>query len=174
MKKFLLTFVLSIIWFIGFSSATSITCIQWSSCNPENIVFPNWAESFVINMVSTDVDDPLYSFWMKWTNDYEVYYTYWNPWVVYNVSDFWDGFSISAFNSDEGSTQTFDIVYTVPVVPGRSSAFTPVISSVFNVIWQFIPYVVYIWIWILLCTLWFYVIKWLVNWLTSKITNYFK
>lgn len=48
-----------------------------------------------------------------------------------------------------------------------------VIVWVFSVFWELIPYVVYIWIWILLVTIWFYAIRRLVNWLSDKIHNNF-
>ena len=60
------------------------------------------------------------------------------------------------------------------ILSGWISQLSPVISSISSVMSEFIPYVVYIWIGILLVTLWFKAIKRLVNWLSSKITRYFK
>lgn len=60
------------------------------------------------------------------------------------------------------------------LLSGGISQLSPVVSSISTVMWEFIPYVVYIWIGILLCTLWFTAIKWLVNWFSRKITRYFK
>ena len=49
-----------------------------------------------------------------------------------------------------------------------------VISGVFSVFAELIPYVIYLWIWILIVTVWFYAIRWLVNWVSNKINNNFK
>ena len=51
---------------------------------------------------------------------------------------------------------------------------SPVVSWLFSVVWEFIPYIVYISIWLLLSTLWFYAIKWLCNWFYNKFLSIFK
>lgn len=43
-----------------------------------------------------------------------------------------------------------------------------IILSLSSVISEFIPYVIYIWIWILSAIIWFVAIKWLINWIRRK------
>lgn len=81
-------------------------------------------------------------------------WTWWNenpPVIPDNPSDWWNWWNI---------------------VPDWS--LVSVIVWVFSVFSELIPYVVYIWIWILLVTIWFYAIRRLVNWLSDKIHNNFK
>lgn len=54
------------------------------------------------------------------------------------------------------------------------TALTPAIDWLHNTVVELIPYIVYIWIWVLLFTLWFYAIRRLVNWLSWKINSNFK
>ena len=49
-----------------------------------------------------------------------------------------------------------------------------VIAWVFSVFAELIPYIIYLWIWLLIVTVWFYAIRWLVNWISDKINNNFK
>lgn len=57
---------------------------------------------------------------------------------------------------------------------GWYSALTPAIDSLKGTVYQIIPFVVYISIWLLLSIIWFYAIRWLVNWLWIKINSVFK
>ena len=71
------------------------------------------------------------------------------------------------------STCKFSVSYIqkneiVPV-----SSLTPAINWLKDVVYEVIPYVVYIWIWLLLSIIWFYAVRWLVNWLWWKINSYF-
>lgn len=49
------------------------------------------------------------------------------------------------------------------------SALNPIISSLQNTFLEFIPYIVYIWLWILGAVIWFFAIRWLVNWVRAKV-----
>lgn len=48
-------------------------------------------------------------------------------------------------------------------------ALNPIISSLQNTFVEFIPYIVYIWLWILGAVIWFFAIRWLVNWVRAKV-----
>lgn len=52
--------------------------------------------------------------------------------------------------------------------------FTPVITGLTNSINEFIPYVVYIGLWVLSVLIWFVAIKRLINWIRAKIFSSFK
>lgn len=54
------------------------------------------------------------------------------------------------------------------------SHLTPAVNWLWDTVVELIPYIVYIWIWVLLFTLWFYAIRRLVNWLSWKINSNFK
>ena len=60
------------------------------------------------------------------------------------------------------------------VLPNWFSDLSPVITWIYDVVKQILPFIVYLWIGVLICTLWFYAIKWLMNWLSWKITKYFR
>ena len=53
------------------------------------------------------------------------------------------------------------------------SALTPAIDWLHETVKQLIPLVVYLWIWILVVTLWFIAIRWLVNWMSNWIKSKF-
>ena len=54
------------------------------------------------------------------------------------------------------------------------SQFQGVLLSFWLVISEFIPYVVYIWLWILSVIIWFFAIKWLINRLKNKTLTFFR
>lgn len=65
------------------------------------------------------------------------------------------------------------VVYTyVPSTP--NSQMQPAINWLHDTVWEIIPYVVYIWIWVLLAILWFYWIRRLVNRIAWKINSVFR
>lgn len=47
--------------------------------------------------------------------------------------------------------------------------FSPVINWLKSSVNEFIPYVVYVWLWILTSLLWFVAIRWLINWVKRKL-----
>lgn len=51
---------------------------------------------------------------------------------------------------------------------------SPVITWLSSAVVEIIPYIVYIWLWVLGAILWFVAIKWLINWIRSKILSPFK
>ena len=62
----------------------------------------------------------------------------------------------------------------IPVLESWTSAFSGVLTSVSSSVSEFIPYIVYIWIWLLTASIWFVAIKRLLNRLKSKVLNPFR
>lgn len=94
-------------------------------------------------------------------------------------------FNSSTFSSNNNNLQLrcdspFDIVISydnwepAPLVPWWTANFTPVITGLTGSINEFIPYVVYIGLWVLGVLIWFVAIKRLINWVRAKIFSSFK
>ena len=178
----------TIIWFIGFSSATdySLTSSNWTY-NLDSITLTTTTDvsiwDYVCNAVSDWMNAP--ACWLilsDWSNSCTIKYlvnssslsngcTSLTAWT-YTLSkrSWWSNY---AFDSINISVLDWDTEWWL-IIQNGTSELSPIITSIFSVMWEFIPYVVYIWIWILLCTLWFTAIKRLMNRLSWKITKYFK
>ena len=59
-----------------------------------------------------------------------------------------------------------------PLVPDWT--LNSVVGGVGSVVGEFIPYVVYIWFWVLIASLWFVAIKWLLSYLYQKVKKTFR
>ena len=108
-------------------------------------MYPSTTTSVTLSYVPSEPDEP---------DEPDEPWTWWNenpPVIPDNPWEWWNWWNI---------------------VPDWS--LVAVITWVFSVFWELIPYVVYIWIWILIVTVWFYAIRRLVNWLSDKIHNNFK
>lgn len=55
-----------------------------------------------------------------------------------------------------------------------NSQMQPAINWLHDTVREIIPYIVYIWIWVLLAILWFYAVRWLVNRIARKINSVFR
>jgi len=192
MKKYLLTALLWVFGLVGFSNANFTFEGYWewldSWYTPSDIVFSdfdldtskvsfecsNW-NCFLWFMTDSTLCRFFYNNWTLTIDDFDtdgctdMNWEYWvtSDWDYNTFSSFTvcpNGCSSGWWNSDSSSQ----------ILSGWISQLSPVITSISSVMSEFIPYVVYIWIGILLVTLWFKAIKRLVNWLSSKITRYFK
>ena len=67
----------------------------------------------------------------------------------------------------------WDIGWSSSSVIWWYSALTPAIDWLRGTVYEIIPYVVYIWIWVLIAVIWFYAIRWLVNWIWWKVKSNF-
>ena len=67
---------------------------------------------------------------------------------------------------------TFPTVWTILNSTGQSYL-GDVITGVQSVLTEFIPYLVYIALGVLVATLWFVAIKWLMNWTSRRVTGVF-
>lgn len=54
-----------------------------------------------------------------------------------------------------------------------TTALQPIITSLETTMAEFVPYVVYVWLWIIGATLGFVAIRWLVNWVRAKVFGAF-
>ena len=63
---------------------------------------------------------------------------------------------------------TYPEIWTI--LSGWTTQLTPVITGVKSVMVEFIPYVIYVAIGVLLATLGFVAIKWLMNWMSRRVT----
>ncbi len=67
-----------------------------------------------------------------------------------------------------------DVMPTYPevgtILSWGSAQLEPVITGVKSIMVEFIPYVIYVAIGVLLATLWFVAVKWLMNWMSRRVT----
>lgn len=56
-----------------------------------------------------------------------------------------------------------------PILSGWTTALKPIIDSLSATLTEFIPYVVYVGLWVLGAIIWFVAIKWLMNWTRAKV-----
>lgn len=59
------------------------------------------------------------------------------------------------------------------ILSGGTAQLEPVITGVSSIMTEFIPYVVYVAIAVLIATLWFVAVKWLMNWMSRRVTGTF-
>lgn len=226
MKKLLLTLAISIIWFIGFSSADHVSCTYEEDFNCE----PSWIDNIELNKFTISFDFDWESFINSLEDDLSIYlrsdeadililhcdynqlecYNYdvdvnvyedknssfkWN-FLPFVSSYFWEwifnvDFSYTITDNEENEPDEPDEPWTwwnenPPVIPDNpwdwwnwwnivpDWSLVAVIIWVFSVFTELIPYIIYLWIWILIVTVWFYAIRWLLNWVSNKVNNNFK
>lgn len=184
MKKHLLTALLWVFAFVGFASAESFTFIWdwWSNWEYTPSSFStDWWELSYSNVV------PNYDCWLSISN--LCYYYFNEDWTIDSNSstcldytlDSWT-YTVDWWPWNSCNSITLNVWSSNGGVSGDSwwiiswwvSAFTPIISSVSNIISEFIPYVVYIGLGILGVIIWFVAIKRLINWIRAKIFSSFK
>ena len=164
MKKLFITLLLSIIWFIGFSSAYSL--IENISFVPSSKYF--FPSSLVWQEISVNCS------WQDWFELFfscaERYFPSWSSSIDDILISEWC--SIISYNA----TASCSYSYNSSVLPFNQLfvLLNPAWDGLKNSFYVIIPYVVYIWIWLLVCTLWFYAIRWLVNWIWIKVNSVFK
>lgn len=205
MKKYILAWLLSIIWFIGFSNASTYNN-ETFSCDDNNwyedeeiwgyynsVCWPYqayinsnicdwslqvvdydiynedewWAGFYIYDSDQTNsIQAVFYNDWWEvscdWTFDYDDwYFESYNIKSITFTSDWWFGVI------EENSWNTpWDVVWTL--LPWWKDALSWAVSWVSSTVNEFIPLVVYIWIWILSAIIWFVAIKWLINRIRSK------
>lgn len=188
LKLFLLWWIFTLVWIFNFSSAyqSSIECIDWT-CNPS----PFYESAEAVNvcfsadeMISDDPDldsDFYYYLVTYYDRDDNIQFDVLNLWSTICISSLW-----SVYLQTPSNISSLSWVISVEVwwiwndenfwwtILNWFSDLTPAIDWLKVTIALLIPYVVYIWIWVLLAVLWFYAIRWLVNWMSNKINSYFK
>lgn len=183
MKKFLLVWLISLFWFIGFSNAWTV-----------DETYPAWnlPSSFWNSVFSNDVVVCKSTWWANWNRwclvYYDVYRSNWtkcinwrdvsiSPYDYYNIKEIlvnsiwsscWSNYTVKILSSSDWlicSTETSKM----PV-----SALSPVVTWITDTLWEFIPYVIYIWLWVLVFSLWFIAVRRLMLRIYNKIRFIFK
>lgn len=184
MKKFLLTSLLWLFVFVGFTNADSYTFV-WdlenytyspgtftpnSSFTYSNDI-ANDIVDYICNSTECDInfDDTengtyceiWYSerFWSMW----DCNFIWWKTYEVI-VADWYafDSFTFNINSSSGGWSSSW-------ILSGWSSAFNGLLWSVWNTIQEFIPYVIQISLWIIMAIIWFVAIKRLMYWIRAKV-----
>lgn len=65
----------------------------------------------------------------------------------------------------------FPEVWTI--LSGWTAQLSPVLEGIQSVMAEFIPYLIYISLWVLIATLGFVAIKWLMSWTSRRVTGVF-
>lgn len=110
-----------------------------------------------------------------WPNDYSVFINYIPSWTR-EMFDCYGWVHSHNLNVPEWTTKiyyqyysrNYNLSYKYESNKMPVSQLTPVVDWLENTIVEFIPYIVYIGLWVLSALLWFIAIKWLVNWTRSK------
>lgn len=189
MKRFLLSLLIIPLLLIGgFSSAYDYTLLQsltFNTPSPNSQYFSsdifceylsNWNRIPKFNEICVKVS-PVWTLTNVWLVIHNARYNVTNytsmTCIPVSYSCYWTDTRIQTYWRDFDWT-VVSLYEKVPSIPISNSSISPVIDWISDVTTEFIPYVVYIWIWTLLVTLWFIAVKWLVNWLVRKITVIFK
>lgn len=173
MKKYLLSLLITFCLLIGFSSASSIS----TTCNQRGCSVCDYTTS---NYCCFNVPSKTQQVIISWPSSSPLSLNGSN-WKDYNlplVLDYSDTLvPCIAYKMYKYSSVNYD--YNIefvpsPTIPWWRDWLTPAINWLKGTVFELIPYVVFIWIWMLLATIWFYAIRRLVNWLIWKINSNFK
>lgn len=172
LRLFLLTWIVSILSVSCFTNADLVvtcnrTCdnvsyVTWYNNRYQCVTFPDNVSSVTLtpsNCSNFDMNYP-------WG---------WNSYDTYSCSQTYDVSSMSSLCFYD-TYWTFTLSYTYPpILPWWSNwSLTPAINWLHDTVREIIPYVIYIWIWVLLAILWFYWIRRLVNRIAWKINSVFR
>lgn len=192
MKKYFLTALLWVFGLFGaFASASSFTfeCPNdwFSSCYiPNSIIFSDSTRldfsSFTnfecddyctFDIVNNDDDNYIScEFWFDWDQSFLFWYNIdslegyciLDAWTYeVNHSD-WSYFTSITVNYWDNSWDSSWII-----LPWWEGSLSWIISWLNSTITEFIPYLVYLGLWIITVIIWFVAIRWLVNWTQAKI-----
>lgn len=158
--------ILAILWLtlFGFSNAyeySNAITFQWS--------YNIWTEALGFQVV-----DWSWNIMVNWRGS-------WSCWKnLTNISN-WDEYFFEEIGCGvnwtfwSNNTITIKLIYPdPPLIQWGTEAFSGVLTSVSSSVSEFIPYIVYIWIWLLTASIWFVAIKRLINRLKSKFLNPFR
>lgn len=176
MKRYLLSLLvvwLSFIWFSNwqFLDDLVINCNKTSPCSNTSIIQLWDDKSYsitppgLVDWNPCNIGATLYM--SDWTQK-GVYFNY-----MFNFNSYPD---VTAISFSRWYSSKLDCSITIKAVTNKMpvSALTPAIDWLKGTVFEIIPYVVFIWIWMLLATIWFYAVRRLVNWLAWKINSNFK
>lgn len=171
MKKYILSLLIVWLSFIGFSNAQFITISDWALCSSYCSI--DWFDSMSLNRywaVDLKLDCTYSSDYSKTFDNYTVVsYDTLKDWCQSSWNWEIKGFKIADVYNWAGLSNV-EIVYKSSKMP--VSQLSPVVNWLKTSINEFIPYIVYIWLWILWVLIWFYAIKRLlryVKWSTFSV-----
>lgn len=195
MKKYLLSSFLSLIAFVGFTNAVSYTfdytldgAYGWfEGYTPYSFVLSN---DSILSSVSynSEIDDDC-QFWVcpLWTSasdcqsmsssDMYCYIDsydssnscsdkFFSAWTYYITQAWGSPFTTITFNFS--SSDSWDS-WNWGLIENWTWTFSWIITSLWTTVSEFIPYVVYLWVWILGALIWFVAVKRLMNRIRRKV-----
>lgn len=189
MKKLILTSLLGLFGFVGaFASATDYTfqwTMFWYEYTPSQLVLTedltidssnfsytlfDWVRQSAFNIwdvCEINYDHDIFSIWAEW-------YCSLSAWT-YNLFWWWESAFSSVFISFSDSW-TWDNSWwdnswdnSWSLLPWGESDLSWIISWLSNTINEFIPYLVYLGLWIITVIIWFVAVRWLINRTQAKI-----
>lgn len=176
MKKFkiLVLSLLPVFWMFCFCNWQFDSTVDWTSCSSSYCSFDDftsissspWNFSLTVNCTYWDYEFSFYRSWLPITIDKIESYCLNSAWPL-NKSKW---FKITKAYNDEFSS--FLINYSSSTMP--VSSLTPIINWLSSSINEFIPYVSFIWIWVLSILIWFFVVRWFINWCKRSVLSPFK
>lgn len=191
MKKYLLTALLWVFAFVGFTNASNYTFTSEDKTeySPSSVTFDNsftLSSSSVVSFVaneqgynvliicpSSDTNQNLCCI-LSSSDDWETFsdnsLCTFEWWVEYFLiwSD-WDNFSSITISDWQNSSGGSDSSSNTPLLSGWTTVFSWIISSLWSVMSEFIPYVAFVGLWLLGAIIGFVAIKRLVNRIRAKI-----
>ena len=191
LKLLLLGWIFTFIWIFNFSSAEWLKydlsyngcfILDWQcECPRKTYDLSNWLPKGIYHLISPNyatISNWYVNAWYGWNMNFN-----WNSINIVNATnDIVPQLSITFSLSDmskcnSSNSFTFSLVsndYVPPIIEWWTSTFTPIITWLTNSVNEFIPYVAYVWIWLLTAIIWFVAIKRLINWVRAKIFSSFK
>lgn len=188
MKKYLLTALLWVFGLVGFTNATeyTFTCWWWT-CEPSSFT-PTTTFSYSSDLIdytcsNTKCEIEIYSSdssyycdflknsnWFSLTSDVDL--CVFDSSLTYSVAYDMNPFASFTITEPTPSSGLWDSDSS-PLLSGWTTVFSGIISSLGSAVSEFIPYVAYIWIWLLGAIIWFVAIKRLINRIRAKIFGTF-
>ena len=175
--KYLSLFVLSFICFFSCSYATVLPSFNPSWFTVTSSTSLNWSVSeWGLNLIAVWDSQIRDRYWRTCTTLKLSSNWWYNCWGS-NGSSFW-WVTLSPWEYILSCDWITDCSSSATLIwhsfVSSKSVFSSVIWNLWLTISEFIPYVVYIWLWVLGVLIWFVAIKWFINWIRRKILSPFK
>lgn len=184
MKKYLLTALLWVFAFVGFTNATNYT-FEWIPSiwyNPDEIVFDNdftISSSSIVSYSCTAWSCYILVEDEEWNTcnidyydeDFAIDCENFIAWQTYTfrLASWDDPFDFIIISDWQNSSGGSDSSSNTPLLSGWTTVFSWIISSLWSVMSEFIPYVAFVGLWLLGAIIGFVAIKRLVNRIRAKI-----
>lgn len=193
-KLLLLGWLFTLFWIVNFSSAESYTFTYdwWVWYTPET-----FTTNIPLNELQVDYQcGGSYCYFDIMANDWsysDFCFIIYDDWVLSTCNYEWTWTFLIWWLSRESEVNNWNFS-TITLSDWQSSwgwdswgwdswggaliiewtwAFAPVIWGLTNSIWEFIPYVAYLWLWILWVVIWFFAIKWLIKFVYWNTYSFF-